>query len=43
MAIPLLGEALTTGAALGVVLTSLGALMGALSRTPSAGDPAKAS
>ena len=41
MAIPLLGESLTAGAAFGVVLTSLGALMGALSRTPSAAEPAK--
>lgn len=34
MAIPLLGESLTTGAAIGVALTSIGALTGALARTP---------
>lgn len=34
MAVPLLGEALGAGAAIGVALTSIGALMGALARTP---------
>lgn len=34
MAIPILGESLTAAAAAGVALTSIGALMGALARTP---------
>lgn len=34
MAIPVLGESLTAAAAAGVALTSIGALMGAMARTP---------
>ncbi len=34
MAIPVLGETLSGGAAIGVALTSIGALMGALARAP---------
>ena len=40
MAIPVLGESLSTAAAAGVALTSIGALMGALARTP---EPNRAS
>lgn len=39
MAIPLLGESLTATAALGVALTSMGALMGAMARTPETARP----
>ncbi|TDU28383.1 EamA-like transporter family protein [Panacagrimonas perspica] len=34
MAIPILGESLSAAAAIGVALTSIGALMGAMARTP---------
>lgn len=41
LAIPLLGEPLGTAAAIGVALTTMGALMGATARTPDASPPAR--